>query len=483
MKYKIHQQQNVLLFTFFSGLILTILLLLSVFRANASTQLAYTNGFEADTAGWLGSGAIDRVASGTDGIASSDGDFHAVVSGSHAGPNTQLGGYNTVWPGDWKASIDLYLDPSWDAGTGFIYSVAANRTNGTALRDFMLNAGVLNDESTGNTDTFVVLADTGGSPTSDPLYHIKAMPVERRAEITEAGWYTLEHHFQNVDGRLVVTMTLSDVSDAVVKSWTIDYEWMNDIIGTDVGGNRYGWFTHAAVPGGIAIDNVTRSITANQYNVSNDVAEPLTLTLEENQTITLLGTTGGAITTPADITIASPSNNVAVFIPTNTEITAEDSNWDGTLNAPAVTSISADTLPDKTVHFAVKVGADTPLTFSQPVRLVLPGQAGKLAGYFDASDTLHPIEAQCAADPADTLVDGVNECYMVEGDDLIIWTNHFSTYLAYSESEAALASSSTGNQPLADTGVNELIAIAVALGVLCAGGASFAAIRASASRD
>ncbi len=429
-------------------------LLFSIFtlQTQAATETVYSSDFETDTAGWGGSGSITRVPSGTDGIPSAGGNYFALASGSYVGPNTQLGGYSSVWPGDWKTSIDIYFDSTWAEGSGFIYSVASNKPDGTPLRDFILQAGVLNDESTGNVNKFVALADTAGSPTSDPLYHIKAMPADRRAEITEAGWYTVGHSFQNINGRLVVTVTLSDLSDTPIKSWVIDYDWVDDVIPDDVGGNRYGWFTHAVVPGGVAIDNVTRSVSNNEYSIGDGATNPVSVALQENQTITFLDVIDGAVVSPVDITVIGASNGVQIFIPRDTHITADDPNWDGVLRAPIVLPVKSSISPEGkkvVVDLAVKVGSDTPLQFSHPVKLVLPGQAGKNAGFLDEDQVLHVINTQCGDDPATVLVNGINECYVTDGNDLVIWTTHFSTYLAYSTSEG---SGITGG--LASSGVN-----------------------------
>lgn len=455
------------------SILLSLFLLISYTKAAPETQV-YFDGFEANTASWGGSGSITRTPSGTGGIPAAEGDYYAVVDGSHIGPNTQLGGYSSVWPGDWKSSIDIYMDPSWDAGSGFIYSVAVNKPGGTALRDFMLQAGVLNDESTGGVNKFVALADTAGSPTSDPLYHIKAMPADRRAEITEAGWYTLDHYFQNINGRLVPTITLSNQSGDKIKDWVIDYEWMNDMVPDAVGGNRYGWFTHVVVPGGVAIDNVSRSVSANEYNIRDDATSPVNVMLQENQTIAFVDVVNGVTTTPVDITVAGAKNNVQVFVPATTQITAEDDSWDGILNAPSVESIDALSLLDGTpvsVSLAIKVGADTPLQFSQPVKLTLPGQAGKEAGYLDGEHILHAITARCDDGPATVIVDGINECYTTDGDNLIIWTNHFSVYLAYEPTDGLV-----GAESLANTGQSAVLLSFLGLGIV---GLSYFAYRKS----
>lgn len=435
-----------------------------VLRVNAADAVVFNSDFEADTTGWAGSGSITRVSSGTDGVASSGGGYHAIVDGSPVGPNTQLGGYSSTWPGEWKTSIDIYLDPAWDEDTGFNYAVATNNVSGVGLRDFVFQAGVLNDESTEGVAQFVALADTSGSGTSNPLKHIKDMPANRRAVITSADWYTIEHSFRNIDGRLIVTVTLLDSSDTVIKSWNLGYEWVNDLIPDTVGGNRYGWFSKTNVPSGIAIDNVTRSITRNQYSVDTNASAPAEIILDEGKSITLLGVTAGAITTPVQVAIAGAVNNVQVIIPQGTEITAADNGWDGSFDAPVAESISSVNVngKDAVVSAAFKVGGVSPLEFSKAVKVILPGQAGKNAGYIDSDNVFHNIPTVCAADPEATLVGIIKECYVSDGDDLVIWTKHFTIFLAYSNVPGA-----------PDTGMATPANLAVVIGLFTAGATIF----------
>jgi hypothetical protein len=67
-------------------------------------------------------------------------------------------------------------------------------------------------------------------------------------------WYTFEHHFENNGfGLLTVTMTISDANGAALNIWTLSDP--TDVIGTTVGGHRYGWFAVQEFPF-LAIDNV-----------------------------------------------------------------------------------------------------------------------------------------------------------------------------------------------------------------------------------
>lgn len=481
-------KQRGLLFTLITVAAVVLLSASGLMRAQAATEaVAYSNGFETNTAGWAGSGTITRVASGNDGIVSAQGGSHAIVTGT-PGPNTQLGGYSNTWSGDWTTSTDVYLDPSWAPGTGFLYSVASNNTSGANLRDFIFHAAVVNDESTGNVDRLVVLADTEGTQDGTPTYQFGLLPTERRGEVTSAGWYTIKHTFRNIEGHLVVNVSLLNASKQVVFTYDITRGSATDLIPSVVGGNRYGWFTNINVTGGVAIDNVNRLTTGNAYNISDDATTPVDIAIKNDETITLLNVTNGVVETPVKITATNPSSNISIVIPANTVITAQDSSWSGVLDAPMVTALASATLSGQSVNLdaAIKVGAGTPLSFSQPVKVVIPNQAGKNAGYIDNTGVLHPITTRCASDIAATLVNGTNECYVNENNNLVIWTNHFSTFAAYSTDAASIVpgAPNTGVGPSADLSVQNMLLLLVGAAVaIIASAKLFRHVRTAAIRN
>jgi len=201
----------------------------------------YTNGFETDTAGWNAS--TMRVPSGTNGINSASGSFHALDGG---GSFTQWGGYNygagngapTVFQ-EYRTSVDIYLDLTgpWANNTRFDFSSAINGSNGLHKRDFIFNAGFY-DDATGpgaGTDRFVISASNNSQPGSAFAKNPDKDPVF----ISTTGWYTFEHHFYDNGGILAVDMSIFDASEALVNSWTLSDP--TDLI-AGVGGNRYGWF-------------------------------------------------------------------------------------------------------------------------------------------------------------------------------------------------------------------------------------------------
>lgn len=215
----------------------------------APAAVEYFNGFETDISGWDAFSAQyhpTRVSSGTNGIASATGGFHAESSMFESGGNKygsagDWGGYNfggaPVFQEYWT-SIDIYLDVNGSLAndTRFDFTSAINKSDGGHLQDFAFNAGFYND-ATGpgaGTDRFVISAsnNTGRAnaypknPGRDPI------------AITTEGWYTFEHHFFDNGGILGVVMSIFDASNNLIHTWSSGAG--QAIAG--VGGNRYGWF-------------------------------------------------------------------------------------------------------------------------------------------------------------------------------------------------------------------------------------------------
>jgi hypothetical protein len=213
----------------------------------------FSQGFESDASGWF---TPSRVASGTDGVTSASGGFHAETA-QNAGDFTRWGGYNSSTGGvpgafqPYTTSIDIYLNTASGAGndTRFDFSSAINDASGNFLRDFVFNAGFYsasNNSGPGaGTDRFVISAsNNAGRANSFPMN-----PGRNPIAITTTGWYTFQETFSNSGGFLSVNLSVLDSTSALLGSWILG----GDPIGT-VGGNRYGWFVNNEFPF-LAIDN------------------------------------------------------------------------------------------------------------------------------------------------------------------------------------------------------------------------------------
>lgn len=237
----------------------------------------YFNGFESNIAGWDafgGSFNATRVASGTNGITSADGSFHAQSSGGTPGASgsaTNFGGYNfgagsvpTAFK-EFTTSLDIYLNVGggWANDTRFDYSSAISNAAGLFLRDFAFNAGFYND-ATGpgaNTNRFVISAGNNTGRGSSFPKNTNAIAI------SDSGWYTFSEHFYDNAGVLNVDLDIFNASNLLINQWTLGSD---PIAG--VGGNRYGWIVSNEF-NVLAIDN------SSLATASAAVPEPISLFL------------------------------------------------------------------------------------------------------------------------------------------------------------------------------------------------------------
>jgi T1SS-143 domain-containing protein len=226
----------------------------SVSEHDLTTQIGFGQGFESATdstsAGFVDGGVNGHLAikaSGADGIDTKthSGNYALVTqTAGESAPFTRFGGYDSTFDGGFKASVDIYLDPS-RIGTneGFDYSVAVNKADGSFLRDFIFH---VTKDASGH--IFIGASNNTGF---DPQLNLGD---GLHGDVTAAGWYTFTQTFHDDGtGKLAVDMVVRDASGAVVFTQTIA---SGDLI-ADTGGHRYGWFTNVDVANGIAIDNVT----------------------------------------------------------------------------------------------------------------------------------------------------------------------------------------------------------------------------------
>jgi hypothetical protein len=230
-----------------------------ILAGTALVYAAFFQGFETDTAGWFGA---TRVSSGTHLVPSKGGAFHAEDAG---GAFTRWGGYSQTFPpGGYTTSIDIYLDISAPYGsattlmpypndTRFDWSSAISTPSCGHLRDFVFNAGFYTDtDTTGAGPRFVISASNNATRSGA----FPKNPGRDPFTINVEGWYTFEHRFYAVPptpgGQLRVDLTIKNSAGVPLHTWTLTDP--SDIIGTTVGGNRYGWFVIDEFPF-LAFDN------------------------------------------------------------------------------------------------------------------------------------------------------------------------------------------------------------------------------------
>ena len=77
-------------------------------------------------------------------------------------------------------------------------------------------------------------------------------------QVTASGWYEFQHVFYDNGGVLAVDLNLLDAGGSVL--FTETRSAAADLIPSEVGGNRYGWFTFVDVAGGLAIDKTQLTV-------------------------------------------------------------------------------------------------------------------------------------------------------------------------------------------------------------------------------
>jgi hypothetical protein len=210
---------------------------------------AYFQSFETDTTGWTDA---NRVMSGTHGVLSKTGAFHAEDTGGNA--YTFWGGDSKSFAGGYTTDIDIYLDISspymntagYANDTRFDWTSAIGNPNCNHRRDFVFNAGYYTDVQSlvpGDQAGFIVSASNNAGRGSSFPNNPDRMPYA----ITTEGWYTFEHRFRdNGAGVLAVDLTIKNSLGVPLMTWTLSDP--SDIIGVTVGGNQYGWFAQNEFP-------------------------------------------------------------------------------------------------------------------------------------------------------------------------------------------------------------------------------------------
>lgn len=158
-------------------------------------------------------------------------------------------------------------------------------------------------------------------------------------------------------------------------------------------------------------------------------------------------TVTSTIPTNVESTVTSATGTITLDIASSTIITGS-TDWDGTFNLPTVTTSA--TLPYELGGFllsgvvAIEMGdASTTLTFSEAMKLTFAGQAGKSVGS-SHNGVFTEITATCDSSTNPTLAAGA-DCKIDVGADLVVFTKHATTFIAYTKVAIAYGGGSSGS--------------------------------------
>jgi len=173
-----------------------------------------------------------------------------------------------------------------------------------------------------------------------------------------------------------------------------------------------------------------------------------------------------SLTNDIMITKTTAVGDVVVNIPAGVTLTSGAGSWNGIINLPEVNNnptVVASSGNTAQVFSAIEIGlGDTPVTFNKGVRISFTGANGKLVG-FSRNGVFTQVTSVC---PDDTQTAGdaltfSSDCKINSGNDLVVWTKHFTTYVVYSESPIAVAGGGGGNsyQPYLSSNASQNTAV------------------------
>ncbi|MBW5445103.1 hypothetical protein GE107_03365 [Cohnella sp. CFH 77786] len=158
--------------------------------------------------------------------------------------------------------------------------------------------------------------------------------------------------------------------------------------------------------------NVTDASIAVSTTMIGD-RKTATLPLVEVQASTSLGEIG--LTIPAGTMVSGPAG------------------WDGIIQLPRLLAAASVPVTGGNVSAVIEVGSSNDsLIFDKAVRLLIPGQGGKSAGFVRAGQ-FNEITTTLTAD-SQAVADGIGnggDAKITAGSDLAIWTKHFTQFVSY----------------------------------------------------
>lgn len=204
----------------------------------------------------------------------------------------------------------------------------------------------------------------------------------------------------------------------------------------------------------VSVDENTTEIIfdSGSANVS-EVIVPGSISSDKNITLDLSALlVGDNVTLVNELTLireTSSGVNYTAVISAGTVITGP-AGWDGKILLPTVRN-NSDYSVSGSVEVVVDMGSVDELNFSQPVEVILSGMAGKSAAWSRGSSTLNTINTLCNSATAPTNINssGPRECYINSGNDLAIWTFHFTNFAAYTPTPTTIVSGGGGGNSYA----------------------------------
>lgn len=295
------------------------------------------------------------------------------------------------------------------------YTLTVNRNDFTNAKLSMVKVSNVNIAGFDD-DTLTYTYDCDSAVASPPAVSATKAVTEATVVIDQATNFTTDN---------VATLVVTAVDGTTQKTYTVEF---NRFTVMDNGSSTVS--LGIADPAAVVLLEIPETVASPQITVT---------TANNGTTIT---------STLPEITAERTEDGDAVArmeIAGGTVVSAlSGSAWNGTIALPTIKETPSVSPSSSTVNTVIELGyPGTTLTFSKAVRILIPGMAGKSVGYvsggvFHAITNTLGSDTQAAGDDLNAGSDGK----ITVGSDLVVWTKHFTEFVAYTPVQAA--STSTG---------------------------------------
>lgn len=254
---------------------------------------------------------------------------------------------------------------------------------------------------------------------------------------------------------LLATVTPANASNKAV-TWTSNNEAVATV---DKNGKVTGVSPGTAIITVMTVDGnkmasctvtITKPVTATSGStVTIEEDTPVTITVPKGVTNSTITVTQNVKLPLVEVKAETSLGRVEMAIPEGAKIVNAPADWKGTITLPEVKAQPSTAVSGaQQVNAVIEVGLpDKEITFDKAVRLLVPGQKGKSAGYIRNGEFTQ-ITYTITKDDQETadkeLVDKIRDGKVDVGNDLAIWTKHFTEFIAYTPATSEGSKSSGG---------------------------------------
>jgi len=185
-------------------------------------------------------------------------------------------------------------------------------------------------------------------------------------------------------------------------------------------------------------DTYRANVTTNNFSTSTISFSSDTTTASLDLSSVMSGTQATLL---GDIVVldSASAGNIYALLPSGTIITTKEAltPWNGIFNlfniANTYTSPTVSAGNTASVVSAVEIGSNnTALSANTPVLIKFTGQTGKKVGWSNGV-VFNIINTVCNDASNPTVFSDNNDCAINSGNDLLVWTKHFTVFITYIE--------------------------------------------------